>query len=231
MRSRWLQIGVAMAVALAAIGGGLALWRAGLWDLWTVRGRLENWLLQVGPWGPLLIVGLQVLQTVVAPLPGQIVGLAAGYVYGALWGTVLCAVGSVIGSALAVWLARRLGRGLVERWVRPQLLARWDALVEQRGSWALFLIFLFPFLPDDLICLAAGLSRLPIWWVAVLALLGRTPGIAVSALIGAQSRQLSLGQMALIGLVGLALSVLVLRYHRRLEALMFRLVERLSNGE
>ena len=120
---------------------------------------------------------------------------------------------------------------MVERWVRPQLLARWDALVEQRGSWALFLIFLFPFLPDDLICLAAGLSRLPIWWVAVLALLGRTPGIAVSALIGAQSRQLSLGQMALIGLVGLALSVLVLRYHRRLEALMFGLVERLSNGE
>jgi len=230
MKRRWHWV-VAGLLLIAVVVCALLLWRNGLYDLWMDRARLEALLSRIGRRGPLLIVALQLAQTLVAPIPGQIVGLAAGFLYGPWWGTLYCVVGSLVGTLLATWLARTLGRPLVERWVGAELLARFDGLAERRGALALFLIFLLPFLPDDLICLAAGLTSLPLPLVGLLALLGRTPGIAVSTLIGAQSANLTLGQMLIVGGAGLLLALLVMRYQQPLQAWMFRLVERSSSDE
>ena len=230
MKGRWHWLFAGLLI-VALVAGGVILWQRGLWGLWLNRASLESLLAELGARGPLLIVLLQVAQTLVAPIPGQMVGLAAGYLYGAWWGTLLCALGSLIGTLLAAWLARTLGRPLVERWLDPKLLARFDGYAQRRGGMALFLIFLLPFLPDDLICLAAGLSTLPLPLVGLLALLGRTPGIAVSAIIGAQSANLTWGQMLIVGGASLAAAVVVARYQRPIEAWMFRWVDRFSNDE
>jgi len=227
-RRHWVAAGLLL---MAVVTGAVVLWRCGLYDLWMDRARLEALLTRIGRSGPLLIVALQIAQTLVAPIPGQIVGLAAGFLYGPWWGALYCVLGSLVGTLLATWLARTLGRPLVERWVGTELLARFDGLAERRGALALFLIFLLPFLPDDLICLAAGLTCLPLPLVGLLALLGRTPGIAVSTLIGAQSANLTLGQMLIVGGVGLILSLPVFRYQQPLQDWMFRLVERSSSDE
>ena len=66
-----------------------------------------------GPWGPAILIGLIILQTIVAPIPGQALGLAAGYLYG-FWGGLLYGwLGTVIGSVLAICIARFAGRPLV----------------------------------------------------------------------------------------------------------------------
>jgi len=230
MKGRWHWVAAGL-LLMAVIVGGLMLWRHGLYDLWLDRARLEALLTRIGHKGPLLIIALQLAQTLVAPIPGQIVGLAAGFLYGPWWGTLYCVLGSLVGTLLATWLARTLGRPLVERWVGTELLARFDGLAERRGALALFLIFLLPFLPDDLICLAAGLTSLPLSLVGFLAVLGRTPGIAVSAVIGAQSANLTLGQMLIVGGVGVILALLVLFNQQPLQAWMFHLVERSSSDE
>lgn len=137
-----------------------------------------------GAWGPLVLVALQAAQVVIAPVPGQVLAVAAGYLYGAWWGTLYNVVGVAIGSTIAFWLSRRYGRGYVERVVHDDLLASFDALDDRSVVATLFVLFLVPGLPDDVICFAGGLSRVPIRRLVVVAVVGRAPGFFLVNVVG-----------------------------------------------
>ncbi len=219
--------GAALLLALLAAGVVLA-WRSGLLAILSRREELQRLVAELGPWGPLAIVGFQVLQVLLAPVPGQITSIVAGYLYGVVWGTVLCMVGLVLGTAAALGIARRFGRPLVERLVSPQTLARLDRYLERHGPLALFLIFLLPFLPDDATAFVAGLSSLRVSQLLLLATVGRFPGVVVAVLLGARVGGLSPGEIAILGVGTLAFLALFWRYRRALENAMFRLVDHLT---
>ncbi len=220
-------VGEVLLVGLVMAGVALA-WRAGWFELLAERDALERFVEDLGPWGPVGIVVAQIAQVLLAPVPGQITGLVAGYLYGLLWGTVLCMVGLVVGTAMAMGLARRYGRPLVERLVPAPTLARLDATLERRGAPAFFLIFLLPFLPDDLTSFAAGLSSLRLSQLLLLATVGRLPGVVLSVLLGAHAGALGPTELVLLAAVSLVLLGLFWRYHGALERAMFRLVDRLA---
>jgi len=231
MRARWTRI-VGGALLLAALAAGVALaWRSGLLAMLSRREELQRMVAELGPWGPAAIVGFQVLQVLFAPVPGQITSIVAGYLYGVLWGTILCMVGLVLGTAVAMGLARRYGRPLIERLVSPQALARLDRYLEQRGSLALFLIFLLPFLPDDITAFAAGLSPLRLSQLLLLATVGRLPGVVVAVLLGAGAGTLDPAEIAALAVATLALLALFWRHRRALEEVMFRVVDRLAGRD
>jgi uncharacterized membrane protein YdjX (TVP38/TMEM64 family) len=95
-------------------------------------------------------------QVLVAPTPGQVTGLVGGYLFGPLWGLVYTIVGATIGFTLVLVLARKLGQPFVERLVSAKALERFDYLAQGRGVVVLFLIFLLPAFPDDVVSLVAG---------------------------------------------------------------------------
>jgi uncharacterized membrane protein YdjX (TVP38/TMEM64 family) len=228
---RWLTVA---AMLLAVLGAGVfcggnepcRVWIRVLDD----RELLQNILGKMGPWAPLIIALAEMLQVILAPVPGQIVGIVAGYLYGVLWGTLLCMVGLAIGSLAAMWLARQLGRPLVERIAGPDLVRRIDGYVDKRGAFALFLIFLLPFLPDDSVCFIAGMTRLRLTELLLLAIIGRLPGLVVSTLIGAQVHDLTSLQLLVIVAVSILLALCFFLYQDRLEQLMFRLLDRFHRG-
>jgi len=148
--------------------------------------RLRLLLESAGVFAPILFIVLQALQVVIAPIPMQLFGFAGGYAFGAVWGTVYSLCGLIIGTAIAVWLARRFGRPLVNRFVKESIQERFDTIARSNGVTILFLIFLFPGLPDDAICFLAGLSPVRIRDVVVVAALGRLPGIAGVTILGDQ---------------------------------------------
>jgi len=224
---RWLLAAGLLLAILAAI---LFCLQTELGQTWmrALRNRdlLQSILRQAGPWGPLLIILAEILQVLLAPIPGQVVGIVAGYLYGVFWGVLLCMVGLALGSLAAIWLARKLGRPLVEKLVGPQLLERIDRYVEKRGAWALFLICLLPFLPDDSVCLIAGLTRIRLAELLLIAVVGRLPGLVVSTLIGAQARDLTGPQLLAVVAASVLLALCFFLYQRQLEQFMFRLLDR-----
>ena len=227
MKSHRLQVIGAIAVAGASLGVGVLLWRAGVWNAFGSRNALEELL---GPWGPGAIIVAEILQVLLAPIPGQVVGIVAGYLYGVFWGTVLSMVGLILGTLMAIWLARRLGRPLLERIAGAELLERIDGYARRRGALAFFLIFLFPFLPDDVCCFIAGLTPLRIGELVLVAIIGRAPGVIVSTLIGAKAKDLTWPQLAVVGGIGVILAILFARYQRKLEQAMFRLLDRITGS-
>jgi uncharacterized membrane protein YdjX (TVP38/TMEM64 family) len=113
-----------------------------------------------------------------------------------------------------------IGRFLGERYVRKRIPAhqfqKIDGLVKRQGVIVLFILFLFPGFPKDYLCLALGVSTLPIKIFILLAGIGRMPGTLGLSLQGAflyEQNYVLLGVM--IG-VGLILVLLCYAYRERI---------------
>lgn len=172
---------------VAAVGGLVALvslYGDPLWELFSSQERIESVVRDAGFFGPFVFMLLQILQILVAPVPGQVTAFAAGFLFGPFFGTLYAMMGATLGFALVFMLARKLGRPFVEYFVDKKTLKKFDYLVEGRGVFVFFLIFLFPFFPDDLICYVAGLTKLPLKTLLVVSVLGRLPSNLVLVLAG-----------------------------------------------
>lgn len=190
--------------------------------------RLHEWVRGWGVWAPLAIILLQIAQVLLAPVPGQVLGVISGYLFGVGWGTFYSVLGTAVGSFIAFSLARTYGRPLVERLVPATTLTRLDAGAQRRGLFFFVLVFLLPFLPDDLACFAAGLTPIPIPALMLAVLAGRPPGILASCWLGAYAVELSTMQWALLIAGSALLAALFLRYGEWLQQWM---MEHLSSGE
>jgi len=214
---------VAAGLALLLVG---LLWGPDLYRLLADREAVQAWVADFGPWGPLVSVLLNTAQVLLAPLPGQTVGLVNGYLYGVGLGTLYSLAGVMLGSALAMGLARLFGRPLVVRLVGGEQLTRWDRIARRQGPAFFFLVFLFPFVPDDVICFLIGLSPLSIPYMLLLAAVGRLPGLLVASWVGASAAELPWWGWGLLAAGGVVLALLFWRYRERLEAGVVGLIRR-----
>ena len=230
--TRRRSVGIWIVIA-AIFGGSVALW---LWwdpalELIGDRAGLRDWVARLGPWGPLVTITLNILQVLVAPIPGQFVGVMNGYLYGVAAGTLYSMVGLVLGTAMAMVLARRYGRPVVERLLPQAQIDRWDDIAGRQGPWFFFLVFLFPFLPDDVTSFLIGLSPLSLPPMLVLVTLGRLPGVLVSSWVGARASELPWWAWISLGGGATGLAWLFWRYQTRLESLMLSMIQRLLGAD
>jgi uncharacterized membrane protein YdjX (TVP38/TMEM64 family) len=175
---------VRVGLLVAVLAGATLVVRAVTPDLLDPRA-LRAFVLGYGTLAPVVFVCLQAAQVVVAPVPGQVVGLVGGYLFGPVLGTVYSLLGVALGSTVVFVLSRRYGRPYVERMIVPETVAEFDDLVDTAGLPGLFLVFLIPGLPDDAVCFLAGLTRIPIRRLVLVALVGRAPGFLLVAVAGA----------------------------------------------
>ncbi len=153
-------------------------------QLLSNRDKMVNAVNSLGIFGPLLYIALQVLQTVVAPIPGQIVGSVGGFLFGP-WGIVWTTIGSSIGAYIVFKLSRKFGRPLMEKLFKKSVISKFEFILDAKSApFILFAIFLLPGLPDDLVCYLAGLTNVPIKKLMVLLVLGHLPSIIVTNFFG-----------------------------------------------
>lgn len=225
IRGRTIAVLGLLALTVAA----LLIWHKPLLSFFADQAKVQGFVMRFGPWAPLAAILLHVAQVLLAPIPGQVIDAANGYLFGAAWGTVYSLVGVIAGSSLAMALARRFGRPWAERLIKKETLERLDSYSQRRGALFFFLVFLFPFLPDDVACFLAGLTPLPLPELVILAAVGRLPGILVANLVGANAAALTQTQVAFFttGLAAIALAFW--RYQEKVEAAMLKATAWLSD--
>ncbi len=179
---------IIIAIMVVIIIGGYVIWdvtqKGPMTQFFSNPDGMRAWIEQQGPLGPLAFILLQFIQTVVAPIPGNVVGILGGYLFGA-WGMLWSFIGSAKGFLMVFWLSRKFGRPLVEKVVDEEMLKKFDFVFGKRGPFLLFLIFLIPGLPDDVVCYIAGLTEIPIKNLMVMVMVGRLPALVANNLIGA----------------------------------------------
>jgi uncharacterized membrane protein YdjX (TVP38/TMEM64 family) len=141
-------------------------------DRQAVKGYIQSW----GPYAPLVFILAQVLQVMLAPVPGEVSGFVGGYLFGAFKGFVYSSIGLAIGSATNFWIGRMLGRRFVRKLIPAGQLEKLDRFISHQGIVVLMVCFIFPGFPKDYLCLFLGLTALPFNMFILLAALGRMPG-------------------------------------------------------
>lgn len=173
-------LGVACAAALvwaAATHGGE------LWAFFTDGEAVRSWVEAQGPLAPLAMGALVLAQIVVAVLPGEPVELAAGYLFGFWEGTAICLAGSLAGTLVITALVRALGMRVVRLFFSEEQVRGVSWLRDSRRfELLMFVVFLIPGTPKDVLTYAAGLTTCPWWRVAAIATVGRVPSIVTSTL-------------------------------------------------
>ncbi len=221
----WLVVGVVLAALVAAV----VLWWQPVYDRFSDQEQIRTWIEGLGVWGPLVIVLLTIIQALIAPIPGQAIQIVSGYLYGPWLGTLYAVIGITIGSFITFSLARRFGRPLVVRLLGQQSMARLDDLVRRGGAPFFFLIWLLPFAPDDLACLAAGLTPMPTGQFLALMIVGRLPGLLVSIMIGANAMRIEpVWWFVLLGVIAVA-ALALWRWGERIQEATVGFIERLSD--
>jgi uncharacterized membrane protein YdjX (TVP38/TMEM64 family) len=181
------------------------------------KGRLQGFLNSLGPLSFMGFIFLQALQVVAAPIPGEVTGLIGGFLYGPLIGLILSTIGLTIGSWLAFYLSKSFGRPFVHKFVSKKTLDKYDYLLHHKGAFLVFLLFLIPGFPKDLLCYVLGLGPLSTKEFLLISTVGRFFGTVLLTFGGAFLRHHQYYRFSL--LIGFAIIVVFLSmvYKEKLE--------------
>ena len=138
-----------------------------------------------GVWGQLIMIGIIALQIVVALIPGEPFEVGAGYAFGILQGTVLCLIGSALATAGIFALVKKYGRRFVELFVDTEKIDKWSFMQdESKLDGLLFILFLIPGTPKDILVYLAGLTPVTLPKFLLITTIARIPSVISSAIFG-----------------------------------------------
>ncbi len=175
---------VLISVLVAVVGALVAVYYIGKsygwFEFFESMEQIQNYVASFGPLAPLIFFAIQFLQVIISPIPGNITTIAGSVMFGFVNGFLISFAAVFLGSICAFLLGKKFGRPLVEKLVGKDKVDKYMVSVSSRQKIVLFLMFLFPFLPDDMLCLIAGLSAMKLRYFAVLILITRPFGLLLS---------------------------------------------------
>jgi len=174
-------------------------------DTTEVRRQIDS----LGVWGPLLIIALALIHTVVF-YPAEIVDAAAGFAYGFFPALALVTVAWMLSAMVCYALGTSVARPLLDRWLGAGRFERVEAMIERGGVTLLIAVRLIPIVPFSLVCYAAGAARVPIWRFAWTTVVGYMPITALAVYFGTRLEGLSLTDPLAIGSAAALLALLLI---------------------
>lgn len=176
----------------------------------------------------LVYIGAQILQIIICVIPGQWLQFAAGYMYGFWLGFLYSIIGAAIGSVVTYYLAKLLGRDAMHLIFGEARINEFiHKLNSKKAIVIVFLIFLIPGVPKDLCNYAAGISEMKLKPFLIVSLVGRSPGMMGSLLIGRQIEAGNYTGAIVVAAVAVVLCVVGIIMRKRLTSWMDKAYDRL----
>lgn len=158
-------------ISLLAIGGATSLILTELLVGDVAAEDVREWVLDLGVWGPLLLIAVLAVAMVIAPIPNPPFMIAAGIVWGTFLGVVYAVIGQLIGSAIIFVISRKAGRRFIPKLVGEDAAARIDRLAQDMGPQIVFWWRMMP-VSFDFAAYAAGLTNMSFRLFIALVFLG-----------------------------------------------------------
>ncbi len=148
--------------------------------------KLKEYILSFGYMAFFVCFILQVLQVIIAPIPGNVTGIVCGSLFGILFGSLISLSAIVLGSFIAFYLGRKYSKAVALKFMKEETYEKYSKVISSKnGKMTLFFMYLLPIFPDDILCILAGSSNITMKQFLLMVLIGRTPGTIASAAIGA----------------------------------------------
>ncbi len=145
---------------------------------------------RAGPAAPLLYIPVAALLAAIF-VPGPILAAGSGFLFGPMLGTVVTLSSTVLTATIAALLGRRSGRDSAQALIGTQWADRIDTQIQRRGLWAVVGQRFIPGVSDALASYAFGAFGMPLWQMAIGALIGSAPRAFVYTALGASISNLN----------------------------------------
>lgn len=145
----------------------------------------DTFLRRLGPIRYILMALLQIFQMIFAPIPGGPVAVMMGFMFGPIVGTLLTIFSTSLGTMLIIWCVERFGMKFVNMFINSKGFDKLKFLHNPSGRDALlFLLFLIPGTPKDIITFFAPFTGARPRNIVVLASVARIPSIFLMVYLG-----------------------------------------------
>ena len=139
--------------------------------------------------GMLLLFIIQISQIFLFILPGEPIEILAGMCYGWIWGTIFIMVSSAIIASLIFMLVRKIGKQFVYDFSDEEKIKKIENSKlfknPKKIETVLFILFLIPGTPKDLLTYLSGLLPIKMSRFILLSTIARIPSIVTSTIAGA----------------------------------------------
>ena len=196
--------------------------------------KIQAFLAKYGAYAGLIYILIQFLQVTIIPVPAAITTVAGVALFG-FWQTFLYSIiGIMCGSMFAFFLGRRFGVKLIIWLCGQSVYEKYTKLTKGKDKIVLTMMFLFPFFPDDLLCIAAGITDMKYWEFFVIMLFTRPINILImeGAFKGISSIPLTgYGIPIWIALIGCSLAIVAIafKYCNNIEDILMNLFDKISS--
>ena len=160
-------------------------------NLSTKEGQIEfkDKVTSSGVYGVILLFILQLAQIFLFILPGEPIEILAGMCYGWFWGTIFIIISSTIIATLIFWLVRKIGKQFVYDFSDEEKIKKIENNKifqnQKKIELVLFILFLVPGTPKDLLTYLSGLLPIKMRRFIVISTIARVPSIVTSTIAGA----------------------------------------------
>lgn len=160
-------------------------------DFFALGGPFQQMVSNLGFYGPLLFVLIQIVQVVYPIIPGGLTCVIGHIVFGPLYGFIYNFIGIMIGSMINFGLARRFGESLAQAFVSQDTYDKYIGYLNDGKKFEHFLFwaFVLPGFPDDFLCMVAGLSKMTFKRFVGICLLAKPATLYIYTLIAAEGVQ------------------------------------------
>ncbi len=140
----------------------------------------QNYFLSRG-----LFILMNVVQVIVATIPGEPLEILAGYAFGAVEGTILCIISAAIGTVIIYWLVKLIGFRIVRFFFDDEKINSVKFLHRSKKlNLLVFLIYLIPGTPKDLLTYFTSFTKINFWYFVGVSSIARLPSIVTSTIGG-----------------------------------------------
>lgn len=163
---------------LCAIVAYVALYYTGTLERIRSVDELRAFIGGAGKWGIVVFFILTVLQVVILPIPAAVTIVLGVLIYGPTVSFVVSSLGTIAGSAACFALGRFFGYRMAAWIIGKEKADKYTELIAKKGRIPFIIMLLFPFFPDDILCVAAGLTKMTFRFFIVTVILTRPIMIA-----------------------------------------------------
>lgn len=158
-----------------------------LYNLLCDAEHMKAFLSRFKGFDKLVFVAIRAMQTVVKIIPAEPLEIGSGALYGTWGGMLLCLLGTEIGSFVIILLTKLFGRRLVNLFIPIEKIDSLKFLKDKKTVYrTLFVIYLIPGTPKDILTYAAGITDLDMKKFLLITSIARIPSILSSTWCGNQ---------------------------------------------
>ncbi len=170
-----------------------------------------------GGYSFLIVVGLQIFQTVFAIIPSGPIVMVSGVLFHPALAIFICILGQTLGAVIVFYLVKFLGVRFLSLFVDPDKIKNSKLIANENRSLVLmFGYLLIPALPKDIVAFIAPFTKIKIGHFILVNTIARLPMTIVTVLMGTSVISGEFHVTLILGLISLALAILCFVFNNRI---------------